>query len=241
MDLAGNMHLALGDHYTRTILGCPEPMRTGPGRLLSPAVVQILFTFACSPESSSWTVRELASAAGVSKSKAADARRQLLSDGTLQSVAGKYRFRDLKTIRDKLLTGYTQVLRPRLLVNRFRSPEANWEESIRRLPRALAAAGVKFALTGGPAADLLQHYYRGSEAPLFLSETSSAIFRELRLLPDQSGPVIALRAFGAPVFWRTVNEMPVAHPWLIYAELMDSADPRAHDAAEELRREFLEQ
>lgn len=241
LDLAGNMHLTLGTNYSRTILGRSEPMRTGLGRLLSPAVVQILFAFACSPESSNWTVRELASAAGVSKSKAADARRQLLSDGTLQGVAGERRLRDPKILRERLLTGYTQVLRPRLLVNRFRSQERNSEEFIRRLPRRLEATGMKFALTGGPAADLLQHYYRGAEVPLFLGETSPAVFQKLRLLPDQSGPVVVLRAFGAAVFWRTVREIPVAHPWLIYAELMDSADPRAHDAAEELRREFLEQ
>jgi hypothetical protein len=241
VDLAGNMHLALGENYTRTILGRSEPVRSGQGRLLSPAVVQVLFTFACHPESANWPVRELAPAAGVSKSKAADARRQLLSDGTLQGVAGERRLRDPKILRERLLTGYTQVLRPRLLVNRFRSQERNPEEFIRRLPRRLEATGMKFALTGGPAADLLQHYYLGAEVPLFLSETSPAVFQKLRLLPDQSGSVVVLRAFGAPVFWRTVRQMPVAHPWLIYAELMDSADPRGHDAAEELRREFLEQ
>ena len=100
---------------------------------------------------------------------------------------------------------------------------------------------MKFALTGGPAADLLQHFYRGLEVPLFLSETGPVVHQKLRLLPDRSGPVVVFRAFGTPVFWRTVQELPIAHPWLIYAELMDSADPRAHEAAEELRREFLEQ
>lgn len=100
---------------------------------------------------------------------------------------------------------------------------------------------MKFALTGGPAADLLQHYYRGPEVPLFLSESAPAVLQRLGLLPDRSGSVIVLGAFGAPVFWRTVDQMPIAHPWLIYAELMDGADPRGHEAAEELRREFLEQ
>lgn len=241
LDLAGNMHLGLGENYSRTVLGRLQAMRTGPGRLLSPAVVQVLFTFACSPESARWPVRELATAAGVSKSKAADARLQLLSDGTLQGAAGERRLRDPKILRERLLTGYTHVLRPRLLVNRFRSPEGNPEEFIRRVAEALESTNVKFALTGGPAADLLQHYYRGPEVPLFLSESAPAVFQRLRLLPDQSGPVIVLRAFGAPVFWRTVDQTPVAHPWLIYAELMDAADPRGHDAAEELRRELLEQ
>jgi hypothetical protein len=36
-----------------------------------------------------------------------------------------------------------------------------------------------------------------------------------------------------------VEGLWVAHPWLIYAELMYSDDSRAHEAAEELRRERL--
>jgi hypothetical protein len=31
----------------------------------------------------------------------------------------------------------------------------------------------------------------------------------------------------------------VAPPWLIYAELLNASDPRAREAAEELRQEFL--
>lgn len=50
--------------------------------------------------------------------------------------------------------------------------------------------------------------------------------------------MIVMRAFGTPVFWRAVGALTVAHPWLIYAQLMNSEDPRAHEAAEELRREF---
>ena len=85
----------------------------------------------------------------------------------------------------------------------------------------------------------MQHFYQGTEAPIFLTEWNSEIQKCLRLLPDRNGPVTVLRAFGEPVFWRTIGALTVAHPWLIYAELMHSEDPRAHEAAEELRREFL--
>jgi hypothetical protein len=33
--------------------------------------------------------------------------------------------------------------------------------------------------------------------------------------------------------------MMVAPPWLVYAELLANGDPRAREAAEELRRGFL--
>jgi hypothetical protein len=60
----------------------------------------------------------------------------------------------------------------------------------------------------------------------------------LRLLPDRDGPITLLKAFGEIVYWRTADHTNVAHPWLIYAELMAEPDPRAHEAAEELRKEF---
>jgi len=61
------------------------------------------------------------------------------------------------------------------------------------------------------------------------------------LLPDRSGPITLLRAFGELVFWRQVSSWMVAPPWLVYSELMNADDPRAHEAALELRREFLTQ
>jgi hypothetical protein len=103
----------------------------------------------------------------------------------------------------------------------------------------LVPLGVRFSLTGGPAAELLQHFYRGPDTPLFLDRWNADIQKRLELLPDRQGPVMVLHAFGEPVFWKTLQGVTVAHPWLIYAELMHSEDPRAHEAAEELRREFI--
>jgi hypothetical protein len=58
-------------------------------------------------------------------------------------------------------------------------------------------------------------------------------------LPDRIGPITLLRAFDELVFWRQVSCWLVAPPWLVYSELMNGDDPSAHEAALELRREFL--
>ena len=75
---------------------------------------------------------------------------------------------------------------------------------------------------------------------MFVSQWDRSIQQRLRLLPDRDGPVIALRAFGDVVYWREEGGHTVAPPWLVYAELLASDDPRAHEAADEFRREFLE-
>jgi hypothetical protein len=91
----------------------------------------------------------------------------------------------------------------------------------------------------GAAASELQRFYQGQELVLFVDNPSETIARQMRLIPDGEGPITILRSFGSATHWKRVNETMVAHPWLIYTELMSSPDPRAHEAAVEIKREFL--
>jgi hypothetical protein len=107
---------------------------------------------------------------------------------------------------------------------------------VARLSHEAAAQKMPYALTGGPAADAMQHLYRSSDVPIFLGAENQ---RSLRLLPDRTGPIVLLKPFGDLVYWREFDGKMVAPPWLVYAELLTGSDPRAREAAEELRREFL--
>jgi hypothetical protein len=236
LDQSGNVHLALGKRYARTVLGQRETRRAQKDRAITAAHVQLLFLGAADPSALKRPVREIAKLAGISKSKAAEIRQTLTASRGgigLDTQAG------MRRVQEQLLSGYTGVLRPKLMLGRFRAQEATPDAFLDRLAASAPTIGVRFALTGGPAADRLQHFYRGLETPLFIDHWTQALQQQLRLLPDRQGPLIFLRAFGELVYWKTINGMTLAHPWLIYAELMHSDDPRAHEAAEELRREYL--
>jgi len=99
---------------------------------------------------------------------------------------------------------------------------------------------LRYSLTGGCAADALQQLYRSPEVHVFLGTANLEIQRALQLLPDKTGPVVVLKAFGELVYWRQVDGKMVAPPWLIYAELLTSSDARSREAAEQLRQEFLQ-
>ena len=58
-------------------------------------------------------------------------------------------------------------------------------------------------------------------------------------MPDRDGAVILLKGFGQVPYWKAVDGKMLAHPWLIYCELMYSSDPRAHEAAAELEEVIL--
>jgi hypothetical protein len=122
------------------------------------------------------------------------------------------------------------------VLGRFRYQEPSVEQFVARLTNDAAAQKIPYALTGGPAADAMQHFYRSSEVPVFLDAEHH---RALRLLPDRTGPVVLLKPFGDLVYWREFEGKMVAHPWLVYSELLNGSDPRAREAAEQLRQEFL--
>jgi hypothetical protein len=240
-DLAGNVHLELGDRYNWTAIGRPEQKPISVRRAATPADIQLLFRFATNSDSINWPVRQLEKAVGISKSKAAQARRQLIAEGLLVREGKQYELGPMALLSDRLVSGYSQILRPKLLLNRFRYPEKQPEDFLRRLrAEARSIPPLQYALTGGVAADLLQHFYRSPEISLFIGPWSSSVPERLRLLTDREGPVIALRAFGDVVFWRETDGHMIAPPWLIYAELLSSSDPRAHEAAEQLRQTFLQ-
>jgi hypothetical protein len=239
VDLVGNIHLRLGTRYARTILGKSEDKRSREHQSMTAAQMQLLFLFATHPEAGSWPVREIGAKAGVSKSKAAEARRHMIETGVFEGHPDGGRFSLSRRGEEILLTGYSQILRPKLIVGRFQSAFRDPDEFVAHLSSVSRGHQHRFALTGGPGANSLHPYYRGPETPLFATDTTPETRRLLRLLPDRQGPITLLHAFGDLVFWRELDSITVAPPSLIYAELMQASDPRAQEAAEEFRRGFL--
>jgi hypothetical protein len=239
VDQTGNMHLVLGRNYERTVVGMKQNAAGTEERRISPAVSQLLFAFATAKDAGSWSVRKLAEFAGLGKSNVAKVEQQLVAQGVLLESEEGFRLRDRSKLSAELLRGYELALRPKLFVGRFRLPAREMDDMLAGIQESLAKDSVRWSVTGGPAGYLLQKFYRGLELPIFIESLNDQLRRQLRIIPDKSGPLIFLRSFGSIPFWRKAGSVPLAHPWLIYSELMYSFDPRAHEAAEEIKREYL--
>ncbi len=235
-DNPGNVHLQLGTKFNWTVLGKREPPALPEAGRTTPATIQLLFQFAVEPPSAKWTVRDLARSTGISKTRVAQIRSQFFLERILTGPTDEPDFRMTTEIGDRLVAGYSQILRPKLLIGRFRYEEPSVDQFVARLSREAAAQKIPYALTGGPAADAMQHFYRSAEVPVFLDAKWQ---RSLRLLPDRTGPVMLFNPFGNLVYWREFEGKMVAPPWLVYTELLTGSDPRAREAAEEFRQEYL--
>jgi hypothetical protein len=235
------MHLALGDAHSVLLLGRHEPRVDPSARRPGPALIQLYFVLLAEPAAVTWPVRTLATAAGVGKTAAATGLQRLVRLGVLARTSDHgYRVVDRAPLVDDFIRGYTQVLRAHLVIGRFRSPDLNTEPCLRHIASAAEQVRATWAVTGGPAAHALDRFYQGDSLPLFFEPWTHAIQRTLRLVPDREGPVILLRPFGALWAWRVIRNMPVAHPWLVYAELLHHGEPRALEAAEHLREGYLQ-
>ena len=150
----------------------------------------------------------------------------MIAEGLLTRAGKPYHPGPMSLLAGRLVLGYAQVLRPKLMLGRFRPPEKTAESFLDRLRRKVPP-DVQYSLNGGPA------------VTLFLKPSTRAIARQLPLLPDRDGPVTILSAFGGVVFWDEREDHKLAPPWLIYAALMTGKDPRDHEAAQEFRAKFL--
>jgi len=241
VDYPGNVHLRLGKDYQILVLGRRVPAVDPLVRRPGPALVQVCFVLLAEPAAAAWPVRHLADQAGIGKTAAATVRQRLVRAGVLTGGRAQgLRVADRPRMVDDFLRGYAEILRPHLEIGRFRAPERDPEGLVRALASTAEELDLRWALTGALAAYALDRFYRGDDVTVFLDGFTRAFQRALHLVPDRNGPIRLLRPFSRRWNWKVTAAGPVAHPWLVYAELLDRGEPRALEAAQQIRERFLE-
>ena len=121
LDQAGNMQFC----SAKTLLsarssGARKRKLSHEATRISPAVTQLLFTFATHAKAGGWAVRRLAEVSGLSKSNVAKIKNQLVARGILRKSTSGFALHDPAQLEDELLRGYESALRPKILIGRFR-------------------------------------------------------------------------------------------------------------------------
>lgn len=244
VDEAGNVYVELsGRLYVRIQGARAKGLReTTVGRLSQPSGLRALFVFLAKPRGVSMSYRDLAEASGVALGSIAWVVRELKQKGYLQQKSpDKWLLTRKRELLDFWLGGYGDLLRPRLVVGRFQPPERDLGQTLARFQKEAKATRPTWALTGGFAADLLTRHFRGDDLGLFVSHLSSDLTRRLRWLPSPEGPVTVLRQFSPLVVFKSEDppKFPVAHPLLVYAELVLQGRERELEAAKVLYDQYI--
>lgn len=236
MDEVGNCHLEIRPSTMIHVVGRPRgrPMsRTG----LSLNGYRVLLALLAAPHLAKATVRGLAKEAGVSKTTAGDALLALASMGFLHDTSNG-KVLEHRHLLDRWVAGYADRLRPSLLLARYRPADKDLHSLQMKGEQALRRRGVRWAYSGGAAAERLTGHYRGETTTLHLERPVPDLARELRLAPSDQGSLTVLTAPGPVIF----DHMPapgVAPAALVYAELLAEGGERAREAAEVVRKKYL--
>lgn len=238
VDQAGNCHITVGQDYLAHIEGRRPRLPSRQGRGLGARSYQVFFALLAHPELVTAPIRSLAEAAGVRKTAAADLLQRLKDEGfILRDKAGRRMVRP-SALMDRWVVGYGDKLRPRLLVGRYRAA-AREPFAFEKHVEATLGDDLNWAWGGGTAGYRLTQHYRSGTTTLHVAAPSTTMQRQLNLLPAKDGPIVIL---GVPGPLALEGPAPhVAHPLLVYTELLVEGDERALEAAAEIRTRFLGQ
>jgi hypothetical protein len=236
VDEAGNCHVRLGTAFLALIEGRKAAPRAALGRGLGLSGHLALFAILAKPEILDSSIRTLADRAGVSKTAVEHLLARLTEEGAIVRGRNRRHLQNQKLLLDRWLNGYPTLVRPRLLVGQYRTPDADPSGLEARIEQALAD-DTRWGWGGGAAANRLTGFYRGRQTVLHLATPSEESIRKLKALPSKEGELVVLRTLGHIAFDGAVPR--TVHPLLIYTELLTEGTERAREAAGLLRERFL--
>ncbi len=236
LDAAGNCFLTIDKDYLVLVEG-KRPERKGPAeRGVRGPGHQVLFAILAKPALLNTPVRKLAEVAGVGKTAAAEMLARLESEGMIGADREGRRLLQPQVMLDRWLAGYTTLVRPRLLIGRYRTNDPDPEALEGRIEHELGDT-VQWAWGGGAAAMRLTGYYHGADTVLHLAEPMQDFGKRLKAIRAEGGPLIVL---GVPGRTALEGMKPrTVHPLLVYTELLVAGAERAREAAEEIAMRYL--
>jgi hypothetical protein len=238
MDLAGNCHVAPApDQLVHVEKKGPERIRGT--RTFRPQGYQVLFALLARPELIAEPVREIAVQAGVGKTVAGQTLERLEEEGYIRKTRRGRNLYQPEKLVPRWLTGYADILRPRWVLGRFRTPEAGREHLAERVEDYFRnqTEEIAWGFGGTVAADNLTPHYRGREIVVHAERLPADFGHAIRALPAEAGELTVLRAPG-PIGYKGPRPH-IVHPLLVYTELMTGDDERAWEAAKMVLEQYL--
>jgi len=236
VDAVGNLHLLGRDG--RNLLAhiegrAPRRQASGHGMRLPAHLVN--FALLAQPSLVQEPVRAIALAAGVSKTAVADQLQRLEEQGFLARTREGPRLLRHGELLDRWVAAYLDVVRPRWLVGRFRAQATDVEALERQIESGLS--DLTWAFGGGAAAWRMTRFHRGEQTVVHIAGAPTDLAGRIRWLPSREGN-LSLLDTRAPLAFEGIAPH-LAHPLLVYSEMLASQDVRTREAAEEIRRQFL--
>lgn len=240
VDSVGNAHLTgLGQISVFHTGNRPPRRRPTHGQYFTESGAKILFFLLRHGPRIRATYRDMQAATGVSLDKISKVLNELAKDRLVTVRArGEYEIADANAVLERWSGTFAAKLEPRILLGEYRSAAGN---DFPTLIEMTAAAGLSVVVGGDLAAGWLTDHLRPATVRLYVPEEAQpAVQRNLKLAPARDGNIELCQMFARDL-GHSCDEHGVilAHPLVVYAELMSGDDVRLGETALRLKERHL--
>ena len=224
LDAAGNAYLDQPPVYV-WIKG-ERPLETPAknkvkGRAFQASGLKVLFALLCNPDWVAEPYREIARLAGVAHGTVGWVMADLPTLGFTAEINGERRLLRPELLLKQWAEAYARTLRPKLVIGRFNTDQAQWWANAKPTKYDLAFGGEV-------AAERLTQALRPETVTLYGERADPRLLIDYKLRKDPDGPVEILQRFWA---FPTQDKDLTPDP-LIYADLLNIGDARCLEAAD---------
>lgn len=193
--------------------------------------LKVLFAFLCKPDLIEANYRHIATVAGVALGTVGWIVTDLKRLGFCFDMGKRgRRLVEKAKLLERWVVTYPEQLRHRLVIGRFTGPDEAWW-------RDYPAANFNAFWGGEVAAAKLTHYIRPEKVTVYLREEVEEFVIRNRLKREMVGKVEILKAFWQPECdWNTEG---LAHPLLVYGDLLAAGSERSTEAAGIIYERYL--
>jgi len=240
VDMLGNAYVDLTRQLLLFVAGL-KPAQTAtrpPANRVSEQEARILFQLLRHGPEVRATYRDLVQATGVSLGMISKLFTRWRDEGLIRRAErGSHLVLQPAIALQLWCDAYAEQLAPKTLIGKYQS--AHGEDFARLLQSPEVT--VPAIIGGEYAADVLTGYLRAGGLHLYITEQDADSTRQqLRLAPSQHGSIELRHTFSSDLASEeTRHGIPLAHPALIYAELMATPGDRLAETAMRLRQEHL--
>lgn len=233
IDTVGNVFLNQAPVYIYVKGNKPEETETTPpaGRLFKGVGLKIAYLLLCKPELADKPYRDLARFTDVALGTVNITMAELIQKGYILDMGKKGKqLLNRKALFERWVTAYTDHLKPRLLLGRFRG-EGNWWKNV-HLDPAVAQWG------GEVAAAKLTRYLKPGTVTLYADKNHlTKLVVANKLKKDPNGTVEVFERFWPQNIF---GEGETVNPILIYADLVALGEQRTMETARLIYEQHLD-
>ena len=225
IDRVGNCFLRIGQHHLSSSGKKNRNRHLEENKLFTATQLRLIFHLLQLPDLINTNYREIAKTASVSLDIVSKTINGLKKKGWLVSIdEQRQRLVDKKDILDRWLSGFEELLKPKLTKGYYRFLD---EEFLRNWKQI--QFNKKDILWGGePAAALLTYYLKPERFLVYSKLNNKELLKQLKLIPDENGKVEIRELFYKPENFNYLNTVSAL---LVYTDLMISGDSRNQETA----------